>query len=413
MNMLQITPNYVSTFLSHSSVDHELVEAVAQRLGRRGVLAWFDKNELRAMGDSLDQVLKQAVQQQATLTIFLSEASLNSAWCNDELRWAIEAQAGTDHLLPVYLGDPLKLVRSHPLLCDRFLHADGDRVNQLGYAGEPDPDAIADKIATTVYQRSIHKTWSDIVIFLDQRGTGPRRGQPDLPNNVARLEAPTLTFRPSLQLRQKQELLTGADWEDMVEHMTAALSLIPGPRSDTRKIRILGGAQAGLFWAVGKHFDRTSRIELYSYDWKGEVMTNRGQEGLTPLTGGDPSRAKLVGGDENSIASAQQRAALYVGVKGYLQDVQEGNLYQPLFWIETEKILPEQAMDLVADITASIKHLYQVYGVRKLTLYWGTANSVALLTAANLTTHGLPKIKYMERDHAQAKYVHLPMPGDL
>ena len=256
---------FVSTFLSHSSVDSELTAEVAKQLGRRGVLAWLDANELLEMGP-LDEMLKRAVQQQATLTIFLSEASLNSEWCNDELRWAIEAQSGTDHLLPVYLGDPLKLVRSHRLLRSRFLHADGDRVNQLGYAGEPHPDAIADKIATTVYQRSIHKTWSDIVIFLDQRGTGPRRGEPDLPNNVARLEAPTLTFRPSLQPRQKQELLTGADWEDMVKHMTAALSLIPGSRSDTRKIRILGGAQTGLFWAVGQHFDRTSRVELYSYD---------------------------------------------------------------------------------------------------------------------------------------------------
>jgi hypothetical protein len=35
----------VSTFLSYASVDGDLVEAVAQRLGRRGVLAWLDKNE--------------------------------------------------------------------------------------------------------------------------------------------------------------------------------------------------------------------------------------------------------------------------------------------------------------------------------------------------------------------------------
>jgi len=116
--MIQNKSHFVSTFLSHSSVDNDLAEQVAKRLGRRGVLTWLDKNELLEMGP-LDQMLKQAVQQQATLTLVLSEASLKSEWCRDELRWAIEAQAGADHLLPVYLGNPLKLVRSHPLLRER------------------------------------------------------------------------------------------------------------------------------------------------------------------------------------------------------------------------------------------------------------------------------------------------------
>ena len=37
---------FASTFLSHASVDKPLVEAVAQRLGRRRVSAWLDKTEL-------------------------------------------------------------------------------------------------------------------------------------------------------------------------------------------------------------------------------------------------------------------------------------------------------------------------------------------------------------------------------
>ncbi|MGB3517669.1 MAG: TIR domain-containing protein, partial [Elainellaceae cyanobacterium] len=58
---------FVSTFLSHSSVDSELTAEVAKQLGRRGVLAWLDANELLEMGP-LDEMLKRAVQQQATLT---------------------------------------------------------------------------------------------------------------------------------------------------------------------------------------------------------------------------------------------------------------------------------------------------------------------------------------------------------
>ncbi|NJL40157.1 MAG: TIR domain-containing protein [Leptolyngbyaceae cyanobacterium RM2_2_4] len=82
-------PLFVSTFLSHSSTDKPLVEAMDKRTGRRGVLAWLNRNELLEMGP-LDIILKQAVQRQATLTIFLSEASLASNWCKDELRWALE-----------------------------------------------------------------------------------------------------------------------------------------------------------------------------------------------------------------------------------------------------------------------------------------------------------------------------------
>jgi TIR domain len=422
MDILPTNPNkprFVSTFLSHSSTDKELVEAVAKRLGRRGVLAWRDQNELLEMGP-LDVILKQAVQRQATLTIFLSEASLASSWCRDELRWAIEAEEGCEHILPVYLGDPLKLVRAHDLLRTRFLHADGDRVNHLGSAcqhnlNNPDIDAIAEKIAATAYKRSIPKTWSDVVVFLDQRGTGARRGEPDLPDNVVRLNAPILTFRPSLEPRQKGELLTGADWEDMVKTMTISLSNIPGNiRGDMRRVRVLGGAQTGLMWAVGKHFDRTNNVELYGYGREGEVITNKGQEVLKPLSGGNPNRALLVPGKANNLGETQIEAALYVGNKDYLQDVQQAIPHLILFWIKTDKISDsEEAMQLVTDVVASIKRLYQDHGVRELVLFWGTANHVALLTAANLTSqHAFPKIKYMERDHARAEYVHLSMPDN-
>ena len=89
---------FVSTFLSHSSTDKDLVEAVARHLGRRGVLVWLDKEEL-TLGP-LDIALKQAVQFQTTMTIFLSEAYLASDWCKDELRWALEAADGVAHILP-------------------------------------------------------------------------------------------------------------------------------------------------------------------------------------------------------------------------------------------------------------------------------------------------------------------------
>ena len=37
---------FASTFLSHSSTDKPLVEAVAKQLSRRGILVWLDREEL-------------------------------------------------------------------------------------------------------------------------------------------------------------------------------------------------------------------------------------------------------------------------------------------------------------------------------------------------------------------------------
>lgn len=417
--MLKATSNYVSTFLSHSSADHKLAKDVAEGLGHWGVLAWLDKNELLEMG-SLSENLKQAVKQQTTLTIFLSKKSSQSEWCKDELRWALSEYPDDKRLLPIYLGDPLKLVESHDLLRTRFLNPDGDRVDRLGFyypqsPKNPDTNALVEKIALSTYKHSISSSWSDLVIFLDQRGTGPRRGQPDLPDNIAGLNAPILTFRPSLEPRHKTELLTGKDWENMLTNMTKALSSIPGNIRgiDTRKIRVLGNAQTGLMWAVGRQYDRTNNVELYGYGRSGEIISNKDQDRLKPLTGGKPDCAKLISGETENLDMGQVEVALYVGTENYLQDVKlMPNL--SLFWIETDKISnSKQAMQLVADIIGAIKKLYQEHNVRELSIFWGTANHVALLTAANLTgQHAFPKIKYMERDHANRTYVHLPMPGD-
>lgn len=412
------TSSFVSTFLSHASVDKPLVEAVAQHLGRMGVLTWFDKNELLEMGP-LDTTLKKAVQQQATLTIFLSEASAKSSWCRDELKWAIEAQAGCDHLLPVYLGDRLKLVKAHDVLCPLFLNADGDQVTQLGSDCQQNPtasevEAIAEMIAVTAYRRSIPGNWSEAVIYLDQRGSGQRRGFPSVPNNVARLESPTLTFRPSSGLRQLREILAGSDWEETVKSMDKAFSIAFGTvRGETRKVRVLGHAQTSLMWAVGTRFDRTTSADLYGYDRDGQVITNKDQMRHTSLSYGDPNAAEQINGQPMDENATYQQIALGVGPKAkYALVVQQAVPDLPFFWMETGLVSEsEQAMKIVSDIVAVIEKFRQKYRLNELTLFWMSSGHLALLTAANLS-HVVPKIKFMEWNHDTSEYVHLAMPGD-
>lgn len=404
---------FVSAFLSHSSADKELVEQVALCLGRRGVLAWLDQSELLA--GSLDIALKEAVQKQTVLVIFLSEKLLASDWCLDELRWAIEARAGTDHLIPIYLGDPLALVKQHPLLRQRFLHPDGDRVNQLGYpytaeAAQPDPEEVAKFIAAAVYPHVIPQNWSDIAIVLDQRGKGPRRGKPQLPENMQSFNIPVLTFRPSLAPRQDKELLQDKDWANMADAVKDALSTALGTvRGEPRKVRVFGHSQTGFFWLVGKLIDRTTSADLYGYDRYDVSVTNKSQQRYTPLTGGVYCAEQLSG----TLTGLQTVLALGIGVKANYPSTIRKALPNdmPLFWIETAEIQDsDQAMELVKNIVASVSHLRNNHNVQEIQLYWTSANHVALLAAANLTTHVMPVVRFMEWDHSNHCHVQLPMP---
>lgn len=163
-------------------------------------------------------------------------------------------------------------------------------------------------------------------------------------------------------------------------------------------------------WVVGSHFDRTNDVELYGYG-RGDIVTNKGQERYSSLPGGNAASCQHVSGSLSSTGT-EVEVALGIGSRDYVHDVLQAVQNSPLFWIESGHISnSEEAMKLVADIVASVQHLRQNHGVQELVLFWTTANHVALLAAANLTTHVIPKIKFMERDHANAKYVHLPMPN--
>jgi hypothetical protein len=210
-------------------------------------------------------------------------------------------------------------------------------------------------------------------------------------------------------------MLSGSDWENMVETMTRAISIaLDAVHGHTRKVRVLGQAQTGLMWAVGRYFDRTTSAELYGYDRDGFEISNKGQPRHTPLTGGNADSAKPVLDTLGTFSTSQVQVALGVGSPRYIQAVQQAVPNLPLFWIESGYIAnSEQAMQLVADTVASVERFRDEYGARELVLFWTTANHVALLAAANLTSHVIPRIKFMEWDHSQAKYVYLPMPGDL
>lgn len=392
---------YASTFLSHSSVDKPLVEVVARELGRRGIAAWLDRNELQA-GTDLGKALADALRRQATVTVFLSPAALDSPWVDDELAVALkqeEAPGNSGRVIPVYLGDPLALVEPRPLLRSHWLHPDGDRVNRLGIEPRRDVDLllmardIANQVARAIYGMLEIADNPEIIIYVDQRGGGQRRGDPPhLPKPMRALSAPALVFRPDLGFRRPDETLYGDDWQDVRLTMEEALSeALGGARWHTpKKIRILGNAQLGFAFFLGRYFNRNTNADLFCTNLDGRTFSNQGQPRHVPLQGGNP-RCET---DHPDIPPLPEHAELeavslllsmppYVApVRRYLAAHPDA---PPLVWVENGIFESSQhVMNYIADVVALLTRLNNENGLSMVHLYCGLPFHVVPLLAANL-----------------------------
>jgi WD40 repeat protein/adenylate kinase family enzyme len=147
-----------STFLSHNSVDKELVIAVAKELEKLGVSVWLDTENLPT-GTLLDKALPKAVQEQATMTVFLSFAAADSPWVRSELEAAFQKEKETGIaglILPVFLNDPNIVIKINDLLREHWWDSSKGRpkivyIDEANSEGDPDRAIrIAKKIAKDI-----------------------------------------------------------------------------------------------------------------------------------------------------------------------------------------------------------------------------------------------------------------------
>lgn len=106
-------------FLCHSSRDKEFVRRLASDLAELSITVWLDEWEL-APGDSLHERIGSALRKAKYVVVVLSPDSINSRWCQDELRESLtrEKQIGSKVVVPIlsrdvevpsFLGDKLRL----------------------------------------------------------------------------------------------------------------------------------------------------------------------------------------------------------------------------------------------------------------------------------------------------------------
>jgi len=101
---IQISP----LFISYSHSDTEFVNKVDGCLTQKGIRFWRDIHDMKA--GRIERQIDQAISQDRTVLLVLSEHSLKSDWVEHEVRKAreIAKTAGRDTLCPVALDDSWK-----------------------------------------------------------------------------------------------------------------------------------------------------------------------------------------------------------------------------------------------------------------------------------------------------------------
>lgn len=412
---------FASTFLSHSSEDKKLVTAVANELGKYGVIPWLDTNELRT-GMSLQKALKKSIDKQMTFTIFLSKDALKSSWVEEELLIALN-RVEDEHILPVYLEGPRTLVESSELLSKLWM-TNRKKIDCLWSSKDEkksipaNATTIAQKIAVSVFARAQLVVRNEILICLDQRGNGDRFGEPiDIPNNLKEKDIPTLVFRPNMYERSQDEVLNSKEFDKFTKSIKWALKSF-----HPKKIHICGNAQLPLAYFLGNLFNRSTYVHLFCVGREGEVFNNKDQLRDSPLDGGSP-HCETKHPDIHPLPNKMplKAVSLILGQKTWVNRVL--NYFEampdlpPPIWVANGRFKDNQAvMDYLKDVIALLLRLNKDHGIRKIYLFCGLPFSVIPLLAANLLyvvdnlvfmeyRKDLPKTDAVEK----RRYLRLPM----
>lgn len=418
---------YASVFLSHANEDKPLVRMVADRLVRKGIVPWEDVDRVSA-GRDLLTVFKEAIESQTAVVVFLSDKSLKSEWCKDELTQALRAESvqpdKEQWIIPVFLRDPLDLVLESPVLRQSsWLHPDGNRVKKvfiLAHSGS-DSDYVARRIAARVYELLSLSSAPEIGVVVDQRGVGRRVGDPPVPGNLSGVDIPALVFRPDQLERDDKQVLRGEEWEAFSQDVRYSLYAALGNLRTGRTVRIAGDAQHGLFYLLGSIFDRNTGIRLSCHhslpDSGAPILNNQHKWLETELLGdGNPKPSSLgalsdapreLKSGENApvVALLLFRASARHYLKEAVQHVQaKGVEAPPSVWLQPPSTLQvADARQLVADVLKLVRCLRNEHSTEEVRIYTDLPVNLMPLLAAQLTHKDIIEVVFMEYDYEKAR----------
>jgi hypothetical protein len=304
------------------------------------------------------------------------------------------------------------MVKASERLRSRLLHPDGDRINRLYIAPERFTDTntkardIASQLARTIFERLKVRKFRDVLIYLDQRGNGQRRGEPqDIPPNLRNdLELVGLVFRPDRGTRSQDETLHGEGWVEARDAMENGLAEALGvPRwVDTKRVYLLGNAQSSYFYFLGHHFNRNTSARLYCSNLDQRVFSNQAQpRGAIQLSEGNPHCETAHPAIAPIAAySKHESISLLLSLEKYVAPIQQylmaSNDSSPLIWVQSVWFTDsDQAMAYIADVVALLTRLRAEHSVRTVRLFNALPIHVVPLLAANLL-HEVDNLVFME-----------------
>lgn len=390
-----------SVFLSHASIDKDFVAEIGDELGRRGVASWLDRDKV-VVGDDLLARFRDAIQDQSVVAVMLTEKSVASDWVADELRAAFDSGASS-RVIPICEGNPLDLIRKHPFLSSKLIHADGRRVTEayvdlMTCPKDQKKSAFAaEQIARAVYAHLGTASAAEIAIGFDQRGHGLRSRGQIVPTPIEMLKAPALVFRPDGRSRTDSEVLRDDEWEAMARGVLWALAEALGSRQGgQRSAYLFGDAQLGLPFLVGlRFFDRKQRMRVFSRNPEDDKVFSFDflKDTLPP---GDPSRAK----EEIPLGGAPE-IALYIGkttyaktVRDYVRRALRGRALVSLH--HDEDMESTEAIQLIADVVETLKKWQTEHDIHTAYLFVDLPVAVMPLLGAHLTNVLNGGIRFME-----------------
>ncbi|HAW49991.1 TPA: hypothetical protein DCX16_03465 [bacterium] len=148
------------TFISHSSLDHDFVEQLAQRLKSDNVDVWIDDWMIN-VGDSIIQKINEGLEDSSFFIIVISENSINSDWVQQELKAAFMKQMTKRDIkiLPVLIDlDPSKLP---PLLSNIYsARFSKNEINHKEYQKLLQP--IKEKAKADLLRQYQDRFWEDV-----------------------------------------------------------------------------------------------------------------------------------------------------------------------------------------------------------------------------------------------------------
>ena len=161
-------------FISHASADKAVARKIAMALEERGVSVWFDESEL-LVGDSLANVISDAISSSDYMLVLLSPHSVASKWVQKELNaaYARELDRRDITIIPVLIVNcevPSFLATKQHLDLSRDLEKGiATLISQLGLA--PDIDfsrlefrAFEDMVADLLLALGFHKLQREVLI---------------------------------------------------------------------------------------------------------------------------------------------------------------------------------------------------------------------------------------------------------